>query len=216
MYLWENGAFFERWAKEKRFRKAGYRLIAGVDEVGRGALAGPVVAAAVILPEGFDHEDLADSKTLSPEKRQELYEVIVREAVSWAVGEVSAEEVDRLGILQASLLAMSKAVAALSVVPELVLVDGRFTLPNWPGPQKAVVDGDALCLSVAAASVVAKVTRDRIMEELNPKYPGYGFAKHKGYGTREHLEALRLYGPSPLHRKTFRPVSEVLDLKKAG
>ena len=199
----------ERWAREKRYRRAGYRFIAGVDEVGRGALAGPVVAAAVILPEGFDHEELADSKTLSPEKRQALYEIITREALAWAVGEASHEEIDAMGILQASLLAMARAVTRLSLTPELLLVDGRFTLPGWGGPQKAVVDGDALCASIAAASIVAKVHRDRLMESLCPAYPSYGFSRHKGYGTREHLEALRIYGPCPIHRRTFRPVCEV-------
>ncbi|OAQ20827.1 ribonuclease HII [Thermosulfurimonas dismutans] len=199
----------QRWAREKSFRKAGYRFIAGVDEVGRGALAGPVVAAAVILPEDFDHEDLADSKVLTPEKRATLYEIIVREAISWAVGEASHEEVDALGILQASLLAMSRAVTRLTPTPELLLVDGRFCLPGWSGPQKAVVDGDALCASVAAASIVAKVTRDRLMESVSPTYPVYGFSRHKGYGTKEHLEALKLYGPCPIHRRTFRPVSDL-------
>ncbi len=206
----------ERWAREKSFRRAGYRFIAGVDEVGRGALAGPVVAAAVILPEDFDHEDLADSKTLTPEKRESLYELIIREAISWATGEASHEEVDALGILQASLLAMSRAVTRLSPTPELLLVDGRFTLPGWSGPQRAIVDGDALCASVAAASILAKVTRDRLMEALNPRYPLYGFSRHKGYGTRDHLEALRAYGPSPIHRRTFRPVADLLGSKSLG
>jgi len=198
----------ERWGREKRFRQAGYRLIAGVDEAGRGALAGPVVAAAVILPEEFDHEDLADSKILSPEKRRVLYEIIVKEAVAWAVGEASHEEVDALGILQASLLAMARAVGGLSTTPELLLVDGRFTIPGLRAPQRAIVDGDALCASIAAASILAKVYRDRLMEELHPRYPVYGFARHKGYGTREHLEALRTHGPSPIHRRTFRPVGQ--------
>ncbi|WP_297056648.1 ribonuclease HII [Thermosulfurimonas sp.] len=198
----------ERWAREKRYRQVGYRFIAGVDEAGRGALAGPVVAAAVVLPEGFDHPDLADSKVLSPEKRAELYEIITREALTWAIGEASHEEIDALGILQASLLAMARAVTGLSLTPELLLVDGRFTLPGWGGPQKAVVDGDALCASIAAASILAKVHRDRLMESLSPEYPSYGFARHKGYGTREHLEALRLYGPCPIHRRTFRPICQ--------
>jgi len=208
--LWSAEGFSSnRWARERSFRKAGYRFIAGVDEVGRGALAGPVVAAAVILPEDFDHEDLADSKALTPEKRKALYEIIVREALSWAVGEASHAEVDALGILQASLLAMSRAVMGLNLTPELLLVDGRFCLPGWSGPQRAVVDGDALCPSVAAASIVAKVARDRLMEEICPTYPVYGFSRHKGYGTREHLEALKLYGPCPIHRRTFRPVSSL-------
>ncbi len=208
MFSWARVPSGERWAKELFYRKAGYRYIAGVDEVGRGALAGPLVAAAVILPEDFDHPDLADSKTLSPSKRETLYEIIVKAALAWAVGEVSPEEIDALGVLQASLLAMSRAVTGLSSTPELLLVDGRFPIPGWRGPQKAVVDGDALCASVAAASILAKVTRDRLMVSLNATYPAYGFAQHKGYGTREHLEALRMHGPCPIHRRTFRPVSD--------
>ncbi len=197
----------ERWIHEKHYRRGGFRLIAGVDEAGRGALAGPVVAAAVILPEEFNHPDLDDSKVLSPEKREELYAVIIEEAVSYAVASASSEEIDQYGILRATLLAMTRALEALDPSPQLALIDGQFTTP-WRGLQKAVIDGDARCLSVAAASILAKVTRDRFMEEADQEFPEYGFFQHKGYATRRHLEALRQYGPCPIHRRSFRPVAE--------
>ncbi len=179
-----------------------------MDEVGRGALAGPVVAAAVILPEDFDHPDLNDSKCLSAEKREELYEIIISQAVTWAVAQIENVEIDEIGILKASLKAMAKALERLSPRPQIALIDGRFTTP-WPGLQKAVVDGDALCRSIAAASIVAKVTRDRLMQEAAQSFPVYGFERHKGYATRQHLEALKAHGPCPLHRLSFRPVAEV-------
>ncbi len=196
-----------RWFREEQYRRA-YQLIAGVDEVGRGALAGPVVAAAVILPEDFDHPDLNDSKCLSAEKREELYEIIISQAVTWAVAQIENVEIDEIGILKASLKAMAKALESLSPRPQIALIDGRFTTP-WPGLQKAVVDGDALCRSIAAASIVAKVTRDRLMQEAAQSFPVYGFERHKGYATRQHLEALKAHGPCPLHRLSFRPVAEV-------
>ncbi len=196
-----------RWFREEQYRRA-YQLIAGVDEVGRGALAGPVVAAAVILPEDFDHPDLNDSKCLSAEKREELYEIIISQAVTWAVAQIENVEIDEIGILKASLKAMAKALERLSPRPQIALIDGRFTTP-WPGLQKAVVDGDALCRSIAAASIVAKVTRDRLMQEAAQSFPVYGFERHKGYATRQHLEALKAHGPCPLHRLSFRPVAEV-------
>jgi len=195
------------WFREEQYRRA-YQLIAGVDEVGRGALAGPVVAAAVILPEDFDHPDLNDSKCLSAEKREELYEIIISQAVTWAVAQIENVEIDEIGILKASLKAMAKALESLSPRPQIALIDGRFTTP-WPGLQKAVVDGDALCRSIAAASIVAKVTRDRLMQEAAQSFPVYGFERHKGYATRQHLEALKAHGPCPLHRLSFRPVAEV-------
>ncbi len=195
-----------RWAKERQFLRV-YRYIAGVDEVGRGALAGPVVAAAVILPTDFDHPELADSKCLSAEKRQELYEIITREAISWAVARIENQIIDEIGILKASLRAMAQALEALKPQPQLALIDGRFTTP-WAGLQKAIIDGDALCRSIAAASIIAKVTRDSIMAEASEIYPQYAFERHKGYATRQHLEALKTHGPCPLHRRSFRPVSE--------
>lgn len=191
---------------EERYRKT-FGLLAGVDEVGRGALAGPVVAAAVILPEDFEHPELDDSKCLSPAKREELYEIIISEAVAWAVARIENAEIDEIGILKASLKAMAQALESLSPSPQLALIDGRFTTP-WAGLQKAIIDGDALCQSIAAASIVAKVFRDRLMKEAAKVFPQYGFERHKGYGTREHLEALRTYGPCPIHRLSFRPVAE--------
>ncbi len=191
---------------EERYRKT-FGLLAGVDEVGRGALAGPVVAAAVILPEDFDHPELNDSKCLSPAKREELYEIIISKAVSWGISQVENAEIDEIGILKASLKAMALALESLSPPPQLALIDGRFTTP-WTGLQKAIIDGDALCRSIAAASIVAKVFRDRLMIKAAEAFPQYGFERHKGYGTREHLEALRTYGPCPIHRFSFRPVAE--------
>jgi len=200
------GNHHPRWFREDRYRRT-YRLIAGVDEVGRGALAGPVVAAAVILPEDFDHPNLNDSKCLTAEKREELYELIVSQAISWAVARIENVEIDEIGILKASLKAMAQALEALYPKPQLALIDGRFTTP-WAGLQKAVVDGDALCRSIAAASILAKVTRDRLMQEAARSFPVYGFERHKGYATRQHLEALKAHGPCPIHRLSFRPVAE--------
>ena len=194
---------------------AGARLIAGVDEVGRGPLAGPVVAAAVILqPEAVREPDrllvgLDDSKKLSPEAREELYPRIRASAVAIGVGSVSAERIDVLNIRQASFEAMRLALRALSPTPDKLLVDG-FTIPDILWGQRALIGGDALSLSIAAASVIAKVIRDRHLVELDDKYPGYGLGKHKGYATREHYAALRLLGPSPEHRRSFlsRPPEE--------
>ncbi len=196
-----------RWRREEEFRRT-FELIAGVDEVGRGALAGPVVAAAVILPKDFDHPELNDSKCLRPEQREELYEIIVSEAIAWAVARIENAEIDEIGILKASLKAMASALEGLSTRPQLALIDGRFITP-WAGLQKAIIDGDALCRSIAAASIVAKVTRDRLMQQAAQSFPVYGFEKHKGYATRQHLEALKAHGPCPLHRLSFRPVAEV-------
>ena len=174
----------------------------GVDEAGRGPLAGDVCAAAVILPRGIEIPGLNDSKKLSGKKREELYEIIVEKAVSYGVAFASVEEIESLNIKGASYLAMDRAIAQLSPLPELALVDGndKNTLSI---PARKIVHGDALCASIAAASILAKVTRDRYMLELDRLYPEYGFAKHKGYGTRVHYEALRRYGPSPVHRPTF-------------
>ncbi len=202
----------DRWIRERYYRQGGFRLIAGVDEAGRGALAGPVVAAAVILPDGFNHPDLDDSKVLTADKRNALYEVITHEAVAYAVASASSEEIDSQGILRATLKAMARALEALDPSPQLALIDGQFTTP-WRGLQKAIIDGDAFCFSVAAASILAKVTRDQFMEKLDQEFPEYGFSQHKGYGTRRHLEALRKYGPCPLHRLSFRPVVEAKELQ---
>ena len=190
---------------ETRARALGYRAIAGVDEAGRGPLAGPVVAAAVILPRGFPPKGIRDSKSLSPSARERAYSLIAREAVSFAVAHSSPEEIDRINVLQATLLAMRRAVLRLSPPPDFLYVDGTFPVP-YPIAQEPLVAGDSRCLSVMAASILAKVTRDVLMEEYDRAYPGYRFSAHKGYPTREHREALRRLGPCPIHRKTFRGV----------
>ena len=185
------------------------RWIAGTDEVGRGPLAGEVVAAAVILDPATPIPGLNDSKKLSDRQRQQLVILIKERALALAIGRSSVIEIDSLNILQASLLAMRRAVEALPLRPQLVYVDGNH-LPDWRYQSKAIVRGDAKIPAIAAASVLAKVTRDREMEALDNLYPGYGLAKHKGYPTKQHLEALAKLGPSPIHRKSFAPVSALL------
>ncbi|MCS7236207.1 MAG: ribonuclease HII [Armatimonadetes bacterium] len=193
---------------ERSLRRAGYDTVAGVDEAGRGPLAGPVVAAAVVLEGRVRIPGLQDSKRLPPREREEVAEAVRRHAVSWAVAQASVEEVDCLNVLHAARLAMRRAVEALSVKPSVVLVDGRFGLAVAV-PQRALVGGDATVACIAAASVLAKVERDRIMVELDRVFPGYGFAQHKGYACPAHLEALRRLGPSPVHRRSFAPVRAV-------
>ena len=185
-------------------------LQAGTDEAGRGALAGDVVAAAVILDPAISLNGLNDSKKLTPARREACFKHILGNCLSFAVGRASAEEIDRLNILQASLLAMHRTVRQLAIQPDFVYVDGNF-LPQWPYPSEAVTGGDGCIRSIAAASILAKVTRDREMAALDREYPGYGFARHKGYPTKEHLDALSRLGPSPIHRRTFGPVAELLD-----
>ena len=197
---------------EAFWRLKGLSLIAGVDEVGRGPLAGPVVAAAVILPDKLKISGLADSKSLSPEARAELDQEIRALALGVAVRELGARQIESLGILKAALRTMAQAVAALHPTPQLVLVDGNQPLP-LTFPQQPVIKGDALCPSISAASIVAKVYRDTLMERLHQRYPQYNFARHKGYATAEHLEALRCWGPCDLHRRTFRGVKEWLEEK---
>jgi len=194
---------------ERRLRKAGVEFIAGVDEAGRGPLAGPVVAAAVILPENFSHPVLTDSKQLRAAVREEIYaELTAPDAVvAWSAAVVENEEIDRLNILRATHQAMRRAVETLAVTPQHALIDGLPVRP-FPVPATALVKGDAQSLSIAAASVIAKVTRDRIMLELDALYPQYHFARHKGYGTALHLEKLRLHGPCPSHRRSFLPVRQ--------
>ncbi|MEW6330052.1 MAG: ribonuclease HII [Pseudomonadota bacterium] len=185
------------------------KLVAGVDEVGRGPLAGPVVAAAVILDEARPIEGLADSKALSP-RRREVLSVLIRErALCWALGRAEVEEIDRLNILQASLLAMQRAVAGLSVQPELVLVDGNRA-PRLACSVQTVVRGDATVPAISAASILAKVARDAEMCDLDRDFPGYGFAGHKGYPTAAHMAALQRAGVSPVHRRSFAPVRRLL------
>jgi len=193
-------------AYERVFWEEGCSYVAGVDEAGRGALAGPVVAAAVVLPPHFDGADLDDSKRLDPARRAECDEAIRQGAVSWAVGVASARYVDRVNILQAALAAMKKACERLTPSPDILLVDG-----NQPVPvvlrQRTMVGGDGRCLCIAAASILAKVYRDHLMALLDRKYPAYGFGAHKGYGTAAHLRALRERGPCPAHRLSFAPVA---------
>jgi ribonuclease HII len=181
-------------------------LVAGVDEAGRGPLAGAVYAAAVILPDSHDLPGLNDSKKLTARRREILYDQIIAQAMAYVVTSASVAEVDSLNILQASLLAMRRAVTALATQPGFVFVDGSHC-PLWSYPSRAVVRGDSRIASIAAASVLAKVTRDRVMTDLDRRYPGYGFAKHKGYPTPEHLAALALLGPCPEHRRSFAPVA---------
>jgi ribonuclease HII len=200
------------WKLENAARNNGALRIAGVDEVGRGPMFGPVVAAAVILPKGCRLKGLNDSKQLTEQQRTDFDIVIRREAVAWAVAEVDVETIDRINIRKASLLAMRMAVEQLAVAPEsllpdYLLVDGCDTI-DWPCAQQAVVKGDATSFSIAAASVLAKVHRDRLLVEFDQLYPGYGLARHKGYCSREHLEALKRLGPTPQHRKSYAPVAQ--------
>jgi len=190
------------WQIERDAYAGGFDCICGVDEAGRGPLAGPVCAAAVILPCGLEIPGLNDSKKLTDKKRRELYDVLVSEAEAYGIAFATEQEIDEINILQATFLAMDRAVSQLSVRPDLVLVDGNRA-PKLPLPVKTVVKGDSLSANIAAASILAKVTRDRLLEELDQTYPAYGFAVHKGYGTKRHYEALREFGPCPVHRMSF-------------
>jgi ribonuclease HII len=192
---------------ETHWRSEGFQRIAGIDEAGRGPLAGPVTAAAVILPEDFEHPVLNDSKQLSEKKREAVYEELTTDSrVLWASASVESGEIDRINILRATHLAMALAFGNLKPKPDLALIDGR-PVKDFPAEHRSIVKGDSLSLSIAAASIIAKVERDRFMREAEERYPGYGFGKHKGYGTAEHLEALRVLGPCPLHRRSFAPVA---------
>ncbi len=177
--------------------------LAGVDESGRGPLAGPVVAAAVILPENKLIPGLSDSKMMKPVERKRVARTICTAVLSYSFGVASVEEIEKLNILQASFLAMRRALQKLALVPELVIVDGPYTIPSYSVAQKAVVKGDAKSASVAAASILAKVYRDQLMQELHQQYPQYGFDQHKGYGTYDHQQAIKMFGPCPVHRKIF-------------
>lgn len=196
------------------FEGSAGHLVAGVDEVGRGPLAGDVVAAAVILAES-PCEGVTDSKMLTPERREALAERIRNEAVSWALGRATVAEIDELNILQASLLAMRRAVEALPIQPSLVLVDGN-RLPKWPYEARAIVKGDLSEHSIGAASILAKVQRDAEMQALHEHYPAYGFDRHKGYPTKAHLAALETVGVSPVHRRSFGPVRRLLADPEVG
>ena len=190
---------------EKEAHKNGYSLICGIDEAGRGPLAGPVVSAAVILPANISISDINDSKKLTPKKREELYKEICQKAISFAVAKVTHNKIDEINILQASLLSMKLALLKLKQKPDFVLIDGKFEIET-DIPQKAIIKGDSLSASIAAASILAKVTRDKIMEDYNILYPQYGFKQHKGYPTKKHKEAIMKFGISPIHRKTFKGV----------
>ena len=211
------GKLQRRW-KRDRERKlfteralwgAGFALIAGVDEVGMGPLAGPVVAAAVVLPSDVALDGIGDSKTIPRAKREALAAQIEATAIAIGIGSVDVDEIDQINVYQSGLLAMRRAVGALSVVPHHLLIDAR-RIPECEIQQTCVVDGDETVYSIAAASIVAKVFRDRLMCELDARYPGYGFAAHAGYATAAHLKALRSLGPSPVHRRSFAPVRALL------
>lgn len=194
-----------RW--EEYLSQKGY-LVAGLDEVGRGPLAGPVVAAAVVLPPKYSLPGLADSKTLTPRVREALFQTLKGEAVGIGLGKVGPRSIDRINILQASLLAMQRALLHLDLPVQYLLLDGRWRLPSYSHlPQRPLIRGEGRSLSIAAASVVAKVVRDGIMERMAKQYPQYGFEQHKGYPTRQHLKALRIYGPASVHRRSFRHVT---------
>lgn len=194
---------------ERAARKSGALRIAGLDEVGRGPMFGPVVAAAVILAPKCRIEGLTDSKKLTEKRRNELDVEIRANAVAFAIAAVDAATIDRINILRASLLAMRLAVEQLALTPDYLLIDGRDPI-DWPCPQQAVIGGDGLSLSIAAASVLAKVYRDRMLVELDEQFPGYGLARHKGYCCPEHFDALARLGPTPLHRKSFSPVAQTM------
>lgn len=194
---------------ETRWRGAGFRRIAGIDEAGRGPLAGPVVAAAVVLPEDYAHPFLDDSKRLTERRREALYEELVNDPrVAWASAVVGAREIDRLNILRATHLAMASAFARLDPAPDLALVDG-CPVSDFPAEHRAIVRGDSASLSIAAASIIAKVERDRMLVAMAERHPGYGFERHKGYGTAAHREALKRLGPCPEHRFSFAPVAQL-------
>ncbi|MCP5535460.1 MAG: ribonuclease HII [Akkermansiaceae bacterium] len=188
----------------------GFHRVAGIDEAGRGPLAGPVAAAAVILPEEFTHELLDDSKKLSEKKREQLYDEITGcDDISWALSYGDVGEIDSINILKSTHAAMARAAQALRPLPDFCLIDG-LQVPGFPIASQGIVKGDSKSLSIAAASIIAKVSRDRLMLEYAGKYPEYGFERHKGYGTKLHLEALRKHGPCPIHRKSFAPVAQLL------
>jgi len=187
---------------ESRLREKGYRMISGIDEAGRGPLAGPVAAAAVILPDKFDVCGINDSKKLSPQKREALYDIIIKKADAYGVGMVDNHEIDRINILQATYKAMRIAISNSKIAPDCLLLDA-LTIPRCSLYQVGVVKGDQKCLSIASASIIAKVERDRFMDRMHELYPQYNFLRNKGYGTRQHIDALREYGPCPIHRRTF-------------
>ena len=195
---------------ERAVRTEGYLRVAGLDEAGRGPLAGPVVAAAVILPEGLLLPGVTDSKQLSARRREQLFQTIIENAASYGIGIVDERVIDEINIREASLLAMERAVESISSPPDYLLIDGTARLPRCAIPQRPIVKGDCLSHSIAAASILAKVTRDRMMLELDARFPQYRFGRHKGYGTAEHMALLREHGPCDAHRRTFEPIASML------
>jgi ribonuclease HII len=198
---------------EKQYFDLGYKLIGGVDEAGRGPLAGPVVAACVVIGADFkiDNADLelvADSKKLTPKKRERLFGIIKEKALAVEIGIVDNITIDKINILQGTFLAMRRAIHKLKISPDYVLIDGKFKIPKLDKPQTAIISGDAKVWTIAAASIIAKVSRDWLMSEIDKEYPQYGFAKHKGYGTKSHFAKIKEHGPCPLHRFSFSPIKE--------
>jgi ribonuclease HII len=197
--------------KEREYYSPSVKLIVGIDEAGRGPLAGPVYAAAVVFPKNFKNDEINDSKKLTAKKREELFSLIKEKALGYGIASVSADEIDRINIYEATKVAMLDALSQIQVPYDLVITDA-MPLKGVKAPLVAMIKGDANCLNVAAASILAKVSRDHYLLELDKQYPQYDFKKHKGYGTKEHLEALKKYGPIPhVHRKTFGPVKDCLD-----
>jgi ribonuclease HII len=201
---------------EESYFNSGCNVLAATDEAGRGPLAGPVVAACVILRPNFKIEgklsEINDSKQVTEKKRLELFAVIMEEFSEVGVGICDHETIDRINILEATFLAMKKALSSLKARPDIVLVDGKFEIKNSSMRQKAIIDGDATIFSIAAASIIAKVTRDKLMKEYGEIFPEYGFSQHKGYGTKKHLDAIKKYGPCAIHRKSFKPIKDIFKL----
>ncbi len=200
---------------EKEYFDLGYKLIGGIDEAGRGPLAGPVVAACVVVDKDFkiDHEDLeliTDSKKLTAKKREKLFKIIKEKALAVEIGIADNEEIDKINILQASFLAMRRAIKKLSITPDYILLDGAFKIPKLKKPQTAIIRGDSAVFTIAAASIIAKVSRDYLMTQFDQDYPNYLFAKHKGYGTKTHIEKMKEHGPCPIHRFSFNPLRDLL------
>ena len=188
---------------EKSFHEKGIKYIAGIDEAGRGPLAGPVVVASVIMPADSMIEGVNDSKKVSEKKREKLYDLILEEAVSYGIGIIYQDEIDKINILQATKKGLTEAVEQMDIKPDLIMVDALTGIDTLGIPYHSIIKGDAKCYSISAASIIAKVTRDRIMREWDKVYPEYGFASHKGYGTAKHISALKEYGPCPIHRRSF-------------
>ncbi len=206
---------------EQKYFSLGYELIGGVDEAGRGPLAGPVVAACVVVDKNFkiDHEDLkmiTDSKKLTAKKREKLFKIIKEKVLAVEIGIADNKEIDQINILQASFLAMRRAIKKLPISPDYILLDGGFKIPKLSKPQTAIVKGDSSVFTIAAASIIAKVSRDYLMSQFDKKYPEYLFEKHKGYGTKIHVEKIKEYGPCPIHRFSFNPLRDMLKQKRAN